>query len=88
MVSSNGLTLQADPCRQSPTRPRITAVHGATMQRLFSRGELGSGLYRVPAAGGTPIQLTAVDAAHNEIEHTWPYFLPDGHHFLFLDLLV
>jgi Tol biopolymer transport system component len=50
---------------------------------IFSRGA-ASGLYRVPATGGTPIQLTTVDASRNEIEHIWPYFLPDGRHFLFL----
>jgi serine/threonine protein kinase len=50
---------------------------------IFSRG-VASGLYRVPAAGGTPIQLTTVDASRNEIEHLWPYLLPDGRHFLFL----
>jgi Tol biopolymer transport system component len=50
---------------------------------IFSRG-VASGLYRVPASGGTPIQLTTVDASRNEIEHVWPYFLPDGRHFLFL----
>lgn len=50
---------------------------------IFSHG-VGSGLYRVPADGGTPVQLTAVEASRNEIEHIWPYFLPDGRHFLFL----
>src|SRR5262249_57001013 len=40
--------------------------------------------YRVPAAGGMPTQLTEVDSARNEIEHIWPYFLPDSRHFLFL----
>jgi Tol biopolymer transport system component len=50
---------------------------------VFSRG-VTSGLYRVPASGGTPVQLTTVDASNNEIEHIWPYFLPDGRHFLFL----
>jgi Tol biopolymer transport system component len=50
---------------------------------IFSRG-VASGLYRVPAAGGTPVQVTTVDADRNEIEHIWPYFLPDGRHFLFL----
>jgi Tol biopolymer transport system component len=50
---------------------------------IFSRG-VASGIYRVPATGGTPIQLTTVDASRNEIEHIWPYFLPDGRHFLFL----
>ncbi|HEV8370547.1 MAG TPA: protein kinase [Pyrinomonadaceae bacterium] len=50
---------------------------------IFSQG-VASGLYRVSAAGGTPVQVTVVDAARNEIEHIWPYFLPDGRHFLFL----
>jgi Tol biopolymer transport system component len=50
---------------------------------IFSR-DVASGLYRVPAAGGTPVQLTTVDSSRNEIEHIWPYFLPDGRHFLFL----
>ena len=50
---------------------------------IFSRGT-ASGLYRVPAAGGTPIQVTYVDASRNEIEHIWPYFLPDGRHFIYL----
>jgi Tol biopolymer transport system component len=50
---------------------------------VFSRG-VASGLYRVPATGGTPVQLTTVDPGNNEIEHIWPYFLPDGRHFLFL----
>jgi eukaryotic-like serine/threonine-protein kinase len=50
---------------------------------IFSRG-VASGIYHVPAAGGTPIQLTYVDASRNEIEHIWPYFLPDGRHFIYL----
>ncbi|HEY6122690.1 MAG TPA: protein kinase [Pyrinomonadaceae bacterium] len=50
---------------------------------IFSRG-VASGLYGVPAAGGMPIQVTTVDTTRNEIEHIWPYFLPDGRHFLFL----
>ena len=50
---------------------------------IFSRG-VASGLYRVAAAGGTPVQLTQVDASRNEVEHTFPYFLPDGRHFIYL----
>ena len=50
---------------------------------IFSRG-IASGLFRVTAAGGTPVQVTQVDPSRNEIEHTWPYFLPDGRHFLYL----
>ena len=50
---------------------------------IFSRG-VADGLYRVPATGGTPVRITEVNGSLNELEHTWPYFLPDGHHFLYL----
>jgi eukaryotic-like serine/threonine-protein kinase len=50
---------------------------------IFSRG-IASGLYRVTTAGETPVQLTQVDASRNEVEHTFPYFLPDGRHFIYL----
>jgi Tol biopolymer transport system component len=42
------------------------------------------GLYRVSADGGTPVRMTQVDASHDEVGHAWPYFLPDGQHFLYL----
>jgi eukaryotic-like serine/threonine-protein kinase len=50
---------------------------------IFSRG-VASGLYRITTAGETHVQLTQVDASRNEIEHTFPYFLPDGRHFIYL----
>ena len=40
------------------------------------------GLYRVPAQGGTPVLATKTQA--KEEAHRWPYFLPDGRHFVFL----
>jgi len=43
-----------------------------------------AGLYRIPATGGTPTPLTMLDKSRNEIVHVWPYFLPDGRHFLYL----
>jgi len=42
-----------------------------------------SGIYRVPSSGGTPSQITKVDTSHGETTHRWPYFLPDGQHFLY-----
>jgi Tol biopolymer transport system component/predicted Ser/Thr protein kinase len=42
-----------------------------------------SGLVSVPAQGGTPTQLTELDAARKENSHRWPFFLPDGKHFLY-----
>ena len=40
------------------------------------------GLSRISAQGGTPALATKIDAT--EEAHRWPYFLPDGRHFLFL----
>ncbi|MET1084351.1 MAG: protein kinase, partial [Burkholderiales bacterium] len=43
------------------------------------------GLYRVPADGGTPVELTTLDRTQQEISHRWPRFVPDGRHVLFLN---
>ena len=43
----------------------------------------GSPLWRVPAAGGTPVRLTQLDAERGEFSHRWPEFLPDGRTVLF-----
>ena len=40
-------------------------------------------LFRVGAAGGTPTPLTTLDAANSESNHMWPWFLPDGQHYVF-----
>ena len=39
-------------------------------------------LYKVTAAGGTPVQVTELDP-QNENTHRWPQFLSDGRHFLY-----
>ncbi len=44
----------------------------------------GGPLYRVSASGGVPQQLTHLDVKLGESTHRWPYFLPDGNHFIFL----
>jgi hypothetical protein len=41
-----------------------------------------STLFRVPAAGGTAVPVTAL--AKGEFGHRFPQFLPDGRHFLYL----
>ncbi len=43
-----------------------------------------SPLYRVPAAGGVATPVTTLDTAGGEVLHSWPQFLPDGRHFLYL----
>jgi eukaryotic-like serine/threonine-protein kinase len=42
-----------------------------------------SGLYRLPASGGTPEALTHLDTQRGDITHRWPQFLPGGKVLLF-----
>jgi Tol biopolymer transport system component/predicted Ser/Thr protein kinase len=44
---------------------------------------LASGLFRVPVTGGNATPVTAPDQALGETSHRWPWFLPDGRHFLY-----
>jgi eukaryotic-like serine/threonine-protein kinase len=47
-------------------------------------GAVPSGLFRVSAYGGVPVQITAVDRARQERSHYCPSFLPDGRHFVYI----
>jgi hypothetical protein len=40
-------------------------------------------IYRVPDTGGAPTAATRLDEASQESAHLYPWFLPDGHHFLY-----
>jgi serine/threonine protein kinase len=42
-----------------------------------------TGLSRVPASGGAPVPVTTADGAVYT-SHRWPWFLPDGKHFLYI----
>ena len=44
-----------------------------------------SALVQVPASGGVPKPVTVLDTSKHD-SHRWPYFLPDGRHFLYLAL--
>jgi hypothetical protein len=41
-------------------------------------------IYRVSAAGGTPVAAVKADASRKEVQVGWPEFLPDGRHFLYM----
>ena len=47
--------------------------------------QAASALLRVPAGGGAPVPVTALDEGSKTQSHGWPFFLPDGHHFLYLN---
>jgi len=40
-------------------------------------------IYQIPTAGGTPTPVTKLDTKYHST-HRWPFFLPDGRHFLYL----
>ena len=49
---------------------------------IFSTISSG-GVFRVPATGGQPEQITQLDRERGERNHAQPSFLPDGRHFLY-----
>jgi Tol biopolymer transport system component/predicted Ser/Thr protein kinase len=58
------------------------ATWNSTGDILF--GVRSDGLYRVADSGGAPAPLTRLDSAAGEVAHSWPQFLPDGKHFLYV----
>ena len=76
--------------RGTPTEVCATrAGRGATWNQhgviVFAQTPQGP-LYRVPATGGEPVQVTWPDSSRNESGHRFPCFLPDGEHFLFVSM--
>ncbi len=55
---------------------------GVILLAPFSNG----GIYRVSANGGDPVAVVHPDSAHGETGLRFPFFLPDGRHFLFSSL--
>jgi len=53
---------------------------------LFAANPAGP-LQKVAEAGGTATVATAFDPARREYSHRWPWFLPDGRHFLFASVV-
>lgn len=85
-----GPAMQKVPITGGPA-VRITATdgqpRGATWGPdgtvIFATFEPGTGLQRVPAAGGEPTVLTRPDRKRGERDHWWPEFLPGGAAVLF-----
>ena len=44
----------------------------------------GDRVHRVAASGGASSPVTQIDVSKGEFGHTWPFFLPDGRHFLYV----
>ena len=65
----------------------VQANGGGTWNRegliIFARSSADR-LYRLSANGGPISPVTTLDESRKELAHLWPYFLPDGRHFLYL----
>ncbi len=71
----------AQPLADASLEPR-GATWGSDGIILFSPNII-SPVYRVSAAGGSASPLTEIDQSRSETSHRWPYFLPDGRHFIY-----
>ncbi len=56
---------------------------GTWNQHDFIIFSVGRALFRVPASGGVPVPITALDPARQETGHAGPSFLPDGRNFVY-----
>ncbi len=81
-------TLKTIPISGGPARIvcETQAVFGGSWGRhgviVFAQRPSGT-VFQVRETGGTPRAITVVDRARGEIAHMFPYFLPDGVHFLY-----
>ncbi len=66
--------------------PASTAVGGGSWNRNSSIifGQPDGGVMKVSTDGGTPVPVTVLDTSRGEVAHMFPFFLPDGRHFLYL----
>ncbi len=66
----------------------VTGFEGATWSRdgMILFGSSTGPVFRVPAEGGSPSAVTALDASRSETSHRWPAFMPDGRHFVYVAL--
>jgi eukaryotic-like serine/threonine-protein kinase len=73
------------PVRVCAVEPEMTyyATWGSDGSILFAH-VLDRAIHHVPAAGGTPDIMVAVDSARGEAGARWPCYLPDGIHFMYL----
>ncbi len=65
-------------------RPGNSVWGGGAWNRedMIVFGDRPVGMFRVAASGGIPVQITAVNAAHENSQYD-PSFLPDGRHFVY-----
>jgi serine/threonine-protein kinase len=74
------------PLKISDAPPVASGAWAPDDSVVFATTLPGDGLWRVPASGGVPQQLTKPDTAKGDLRHTHPRVLPDGTTVLFTAL--
>jgi Tol biopolymer transport system component len=83
---SSGGQLKKVPLAGGPT---VTIAKTGSSSASWAPGDTiyfgtSSGLFKVPATGGEPQRITALDAKNQETEHRFPEILPGGKALLFV----
>ena len=90
-VCGNMTQLKTIPV-EGGTPTDVAATTGARGATWSPRGVIvfapnpQTGLFQVAVNGGVPTQVTWPDTARGESGHRFPFFLPDGEHFLYTSL--
>jgi Tol biopolymer transport system component len=66
-------------CQAPSARGATWNQRGVILFAPFAQGPL----FRVNASGGEPIQVSWPDSSRHSLAHRFPWFLPDGEHFVF-----
>jgi hypothetical protein len=79
-------TLRKMPIGGGPSTPLAEGVTGGAAwgpdgSILYTKNSVG--LWRIPADGGAPRQLTTIDTARREFQHWYPHALPGGRTAIF-----
>jgi Tol biopolymer transport system component len=77
MAATGGPAVQVSDC------PNSRGGSWSANDVIVYAPDFQGGLLKVSAQGGTPTPATVLDKAKHST-HRWPWFLPDGKHFIFL----
>jgi len=81
------IEVSGGPPQKIADSPTAVGLGAWNKDGLIVFGTRGIGpLYRVPASGGTPVPLTAINESQAERGHSFPVFLPDQKRLLYVKL--
>jgi serine/threonine-protein kinase len=64
-------------------QPASRGANWGPDDRIFFSINTDSGIWQIPATGGTPERVTTPDPKKGERSHRWPYVLPSGKYILY-----